>query len=321
MATAPPSGDVAVSGRFTPRPLRMIAVTVGWGACFAVIQYGLADAPPLWFAALRALLAGLALLAVGVVTRRPMPRPSHWPAIGLLGVVNVTLAFAAMFTAAHEAASGVASVLANAQPILIVIPAWLLYRERPDARIIAGLLVGFAGLVVVAVPGGVGEGALPAIGTAVAIAAGTLIARRLTGIDVVMLSAWQFLIGGAALAGWAALAEGPMAVRWAPGFILALGFLALIGTALTYLLWFAELFRAPLTAVSAWTMLTPVVGVLIGWVLLAERATPAQVAGISLVLIGLAVIMMPRRLGRPRERSRTPRSDTPRSRHGVDDVA
>ena len=278
-----------------PRPWRMLAVVTGWGACFVAIEFGMAFAPPLWFAALRALTAGVALLGVGLMSGRPMPRRRSWPTIGLLGAVNVTLAFAAMFVATGGLATGIAAMLSNAQPLLIILPAWVLYRERPDLRTIAGMLVGFAGLFAVAIPGGLGGGAVLALGAAVFTTAGTLIARRLTGVDLVMLSAWQFLLGGLLLAIWAGVAEGAPRIAWSLGFLGALAFLSLIGTAATYLLWFAEVQRAPLTAVTGWTMLTPVIGAAFGWILLGERFRPIQFAGIALVAAGMALILLRRK--------------------------
>lgn len=274
----------------------MLVVTIGWGACFVAISVGLRYAPLLWFAALRALLAGGALLAAGVLLRRPAPPRSSWAAVALLGIVNVAVAFAAMFAGTAGVSSGVAAVLANAQPILIVLPAWALFRERPDLRALGGLVIGFAGLTVAAIsPGSGTRGALLSIAAAGAITAGTLLARWLSDLDVVTLSAWQFLIGGVVLAGWAAAVEGPPAVSWTPQFVTALGFLALIGTAITYLIWFAELERAPLVTMSAWTMLTPVFGVLLSWLLLSEALSLQQAIGIALVLAALLVILLPRR--------------------------
>ena len=75
----------------------MLVVTAGWGGCFVAISYGLADAPLLWYAALRSLLAGAVLVADGLLTRRPAPPPRAWPGIAVLAAVNVAVAFAAMF--------------------------------------------------------------------------------------------------------------------------------------------------------------------------------------------------------------------------------
>ncbi|NHB84965.1 hypothetical protein G7085_11035 [Tessaracoccus sp. HDW20] len=56
----------------------MLWITAAWAACFVVIEWGLRDAPLLWYAALRALVAGLALLALGSIQHRP-PRAAHMP--------------------------------------------------------------------------------------------------------------------------------------------------------------------------------------------------------------------------------------------------
>lgn len=83
----------------------------------------------LWFAALRALVAGIALFALGRLQgRRPLRGRDAWLPAGALGVVNVTVAFAAMFRAVAELTTGTAAVVANAQPLLIVVPAWWLKR-------------------------------------------------------------------------------------------------------------------------------------------------------------------------------------------------
>ena len=75
-----------------PKPWRMLWITFAWGSCFLAIEIGLQDAPVLWFAALRAFVAGGALLAVAVVRRVPQPRGRRtWALIAVLGTVNVSV--------------------------------------------------------------------------------------------------------------------------------------------------------------------------------------------------------------------------------------
>ncbi|MFF7643957.1 EamA family transporter [Streptomyces canus] len=279
-----------------PRPARMLAIAVAWGACFLLISWGLRDAPPLWFAALRALLAGAALLAAAAFTahRRGggvrIRGAGTWSLIGLLALMNVTVAFGAMVAAASGTTTGVASVLGNAQPLLVVLPAWWLFGERPRPVEVAGVALGFGGLVMVAAPSGAGRGAGLALAAAAAIAAGSLLARRLAGVDLLALGAGQFLLGGAVLAVAAAATEGPPHISFTPRLVTALAVLALAGTAFPYVLWFAELRRAPLTAVAAWTLLVPVVGVALGAVVLGEGITLAALGGDALVVASLALV-------------------------------
>ncbi|MCB2176413.1 MAG: DMT family transporter [Actinomycetales bacterium] len=236
----------------------MVGITAALAACLVAIEWGLRDAPVLWYPTMRALLAGAALLALGAVQHRPGPSGARdWARITVLGLVNVTLAFATMFASVAGLATGTAAVLANAQPLLIVLPAWWLFGEKPSVRIAVALSVGFTGLVLVAVPGGGGSGAGLALLSAAAITAGTLLSRRLGHLDVMMFTGWHLLIGGAALAALAAAVEGAPVIAWTPRFILLLLFLGLLGTAGTTVAWFVEARRSRLDVLTTWTFLTP----------------------------------------------------------------
>lgn len=266
----------------------MLWISATWGACFVAIRWGLRDASVLWFATFRAAIAGVALLALASVQRRPRPAGrTTWALIALLAVVNTSIAFAAMFAGVSGLATGTAAVLANAQPLLILLPAWWFYGERLTPRLAFALPVGFAGLVVVAVPGGGGSGAGLSLLAAAAITGGTLLARRIADADVVQVAGWHFVIGGAGLAVAASAVEGVPDVRWTPRFVAVLGFLALVGTALAFWAWFAETRRSSLGQLAAWTFLTPVFGAGFGAVLDGERPDRWTSAGLALVLVSL----------------------------------
>lgn len=293
----PPTVASAVQGGDLrrPKPVRMLWITFAWGSCFLAISVGLADAPPLWFAALRALIAGGALLLAAGLRREPTPRGARtWLLITVMGVVNVAVAFGAMFGGLSGLSTGAASVLANAQPLLIVLPAWWIYKERLSARTMAAMGTGFAGLLAVAVPSGGGTGAWLSLAAAVAITAGTLISRQLKA-DILPVIAWHFVIGGAALALTAGLTEGAPAINWSPEFIGILLYVSLIGTAAAFLGWFTEVRHCRLDTVSAWTFLVPVFGILLSMVVLGERQNAWSLAGMVLVLVSMLVLVLPRR--------------------------
>lgn len=276
-----------------PKPLRMLWITFAWGSCFLAIQIGLNDAPVLWFAAMRGLIAGGALVAVAGLRRAPMPRGRRtWVLITVLGVVNVSVAFAAMFGGLVGLSTGAASVLANAQPLLILLPAWWIYKERGSRRTLVAMGVGFAGLLAVAVPSGVGTGAWLSLTAAVAITAGTLISRQVKG-DVLQVIAWHFVIGGAVLAVAAWLVEGPPAINWHARFISVLLYVALVGTAAAFLGWFTEVRNCRLDAVTAWTFLVPVFGILLSVLILGERQTFWGIGGMVLVVISMMFLVRP----------------------------
>ena len=279
--------------------MRMLWITAAWGACFIAIQWGLRDAPLLWYAALRALVAGGALLALAGIQRRPAPVGTRaWTLIAALGLINVTVAFAAMFGGVAGLATGTAAVLANAQPLLILLPAWWLYGEAVTPRTVIALVIGFTGLVVVALPGGGGSGAALSLLAAAAITGGTLLSRRLQGLDLIVATAWHLLVGGAALAVLAVVVEGPPAINWTPRFTLSLAFLSLVGTAATTVAWFTEALRSRLDALSTWTFLTPVFGIALAAVVLGERPEAWTAGGLAAVLVAMLVALTPGRRSR-----------------------
>lgn len=266
------------------------------------IEWGLRDAPVLWFAALRGLVAGVALLLLAGAQRRPAPRGLRvWGQITLLGLVNGTVAFAAMFAGVAGLATGTAAVLANAQPLLIVLPAWWLYGEALSPRTVMAMVFGFVGLVLVAMPGGGGDGAVLSLTAAAAITAGTLLSRRLGGLDVIVTTGWHFVIGGVAGAVLAAAVEGAPLIAWTPRFVAVLGLLSVVGTAAAFVVWFTEVQRSRLDQLSAWTFLTPVVGIALAALVLGERPDGWTAAGLVTVLVALWIILRP-----SRRRTRSP---------------
>lgn len=286
----------------------MLWITAAWGACFVAIEWGLRDAPLLWFAALRAVVAGAALLALAGLQHRPGPTGRRaWGLLTVLGLVNVTVAFAAMFAGVAGGAAGTAAVLANAQPLLILLPAWWMFGERLSLRTAAALVVGFAGLVLVALPGGGGRGAALSLLAAAAVTAGTLLSRRLAGQDLVTATAWHLLIGGAGLVLLAAAVEGAPVISWTPRFIVSLLFLALVGTAATTVAWFTEARHSRLDTLTTWTFLTPVLGIALAALALGERPGGWTTVGLAAVLIAMwAALHPPRRTPAPAVRVARP---------------
>lgn len=166
---------------------------------------------------------------------------------------------------------------------------------RSSPRTAAALLVGFSGLVLVAVPGGGGSGAALSLLSAAAVTAGTLLSRRLTGLDLVTATAWHLLIGAAGLMMLAAAVEGSPVIAWTPRFVLSLAFLALVGTAATTVAWFAEARRSRLDTLTAWTFLTPVLGIALASVALGERPGGWTAVGLLAVLAAMWITLRPPR--------------------------
>jgi drug/metabolite transporter (DMT)-like permease len=278
---------------------RLVAVMVLWAACFPLITIGLDLSPHLAFAAMRAALAGACLLAVASFLGRPFPQGLRsWALIGLVGLGATSLGFFGMFHAAEFISPGLATVIANAQPLLAAVLAYLLLGERLTAVGTSGLAIGLGGITAIAWPGlasgvfedftlGIGYVTLAALG----VALGNIGIKRLTGkIDAVMAMGLQMLIGAAPLAIASVLTEDLAALRCSLEFVFLLLVLAIFGTALPFWLWFTSLERVELNRANAFTFLVPILGLVIGASLFGERLDVIQAAGIVLVIAGIALV-------------------------------
>jgi drug/metabolite transporter (DMT)-like permease len=159
--------------------LVIVAVVLAWGSTFAAIKVGLEAAPPILFAGLRALIGG-AVMAVLAGFRSGPPRlAANARDYSVLTVLNVVAFFGLQTLGLLELASGLAAVLTYLQPVLVGVIAWRLLGESMTPAKVAGLLLGFAGIVVVSAGAFAGHvsglGVGYAAGGAVAWALGTIV--------------------------------------------------------------------------------------------------------------------------------------------------
>ena len=273
-----------------------LAVAVAWGVCFVLLGTLVRAGDPLLLAAVRALLGG-GVLAGAVVwrggPRRLLEAGAGWRVMTLLALLNGSIALGAMFLAAGRADVAAETVVGNAQPILLAVAGAVLFEERAGRRAALGIALGAAGVLLVAAWSRAEE-AEP-IGLALALlstsapAAGTVLMRRLVGrVDLLVVTAWQFLAGGAILLALAAIVEEPLVVRLSGSDVLALAFLGVVGTGLSYLVWFGLLERVPLAHLGSALYLVPIAGVTAD-VLAGGRVGLSAITGLAMMLAGVAI--------------------------------
>ena len=133
--------------------LKIVFTMVLWALCFPVIVAGLEYAPHLTFAAMRAAPAGIILTLLALVLGRPFPRGWRvWMTLSGAGLGATSLGFLGMFHAAEFVSPGLATVIANTQPLLAAVLAALWLGEKLSIRGGSGLFAGFAGIVLIALP-------------------------------------------------------------------------------------------------------------------------------------------------------------------------
>ncbi|GAA3759971.1 hypothetical protein GCM10022379_29890 [Micromonospora maritima] len=267
---------------------------VTWGTTYLVTAELLPADRPLWSGAVRALPAGLLLLAL---TRR-RPHGLWWGRAALLGALNIGAFFPLLFVAAYRLPGGTAAVLGAVQPLLVVALTVALLRDRPGRPALLAAVAAPAGvgLVVLRPDAGLDPLGLAAglAGTA-AMAAGLVLTRRWgrpSGVGTLAVTSWQLVAGGLLILPVAAVAEGAPPAPDGPA-LLGYAWLGLVGTALAYVLWFRGAARLPATRVSVLGALSPLTAATLGWLALGETLGPTQLAGFAVAVAAMVLGQLP----------------------------
>ncbi|CAM5454109.1 Integral membrane protein OS=Streptomyces glaucescens OX=1907 GN=SGLAU_12120 PE=4 SV=1 [Streptomyces glaucescens] len=252
---------------------------VSWGTTYAVTTEFLPPDRPLFTAVLRALPAGLVLLALA----RVLPRGIWWGKAAVLGALNIGAFFPLLFLSAYRLPGGMAAVVGSVGPLFVIGLSALLLGRRPATRSVLTAIVAAFGvsLVVLKAAGSLDAlGVLAALGSTASMSVGTVLTQRWgrpDGVGPLALTGWQLTAGGLLIAPVAFLAEGaPPALDGAAvgGYV----YLALANTAVAYWLWFRGIGRLTATQVTFLGPLSPLTAAVVGWAAL-DRDADAGAAG------------------------------------------
>lgn len=304
--------------------LRIAAVTaiapISWGTTYLVTSELLPPGRPLLAAVLRALPAGLLLLAI----TRTLPVGGWWLRSLVLGTLNIGAFFAFLFLAAYRLPGGVAATMGAIGPVLVAVLASLLVGEALTVRRVVAGFAGVAGVALIVLQADArldAVGVVAALAGAVSMSLGSVLskrwgrpdagrrigARRRTNPDAdptaasgssvsgLALTAWQLVAGGLVLVPVLLIVEGLPSAAPAAAAIGGYAYLSLVGTALAYTLWFRGIAALPVGSVSFLGLLSPVVAVLAGVVVLGEGLSPGQLLGIAVVAGSLILVFTARR--------------------------
>ncbi|MCP2276859.1 DMT family transporter [Nocardia amikacinitolerans] len=268
--------------------LALTALTpIVWGSTYAVTTEFLPPDRPLFTALMRALPAGLVLLAL----TRTLPRGMWVGRAAALGVLNIGAFFPLLFLAAYRLPGGVAGVLGAVAPMFALVFATGVLNERPTGRKVLAGVIGVFGVALVVLRA---TAQLDTIGViaglvgAASMALGTVLTKRWgrpEGVGPLAMTGWQLTAGGLFILPLAALIEGaPPAMdgRAVGGYL----YLGVIGTAAAYWLWLRGIAKVPATSVAFLGLLSPVSAAVIGWVALGEALTGLQILGMVIALGG-----------------------------------
>lgn len=294
--------------------IALSTVYVVWGSTYLAIRVGVRHFPPLLFAGFRYVIAGVLLYPIAIRVRARgsrlgsksdghktyvRPNARAWLACAIVGILLLFGGNGGVTYAERSLPSGFAALLVATVPVWMVLFARPLQGARISPRALAGLVVGLAGVAALVGNSVTGPGHLIDVGIVLcgagSWALGSVSSSRLPlPSDLMQAAAMEMLLGGVALLLLGACTGEITQLHWSEipvaGWI-ALAYLVIPGSIVAFTAYGYALERLPLTTVSTYAYVNPVVAVLAGAVFLAERLSWSEAVGGVLVVTAIFIIL------------------------------
>ena len=299
---APPSPPPGT--RAQPPTAGLVAVALGavyvlWGSTYLGIRVALDAIPPYTLGAIRFLIAGPLMYAIVVRVSRPATRPTarQWAAQALVGVLLLGVGNGGVILAEQHIPSGLAALLVATVPLWMALMGGVFLGEPFSRRAVVSVTLGFAGVVLLIRPGGAAS--VPVL-LAVLISPftwslGSLYARRAPRPDNPLLGAGMQMSAAGVVFAVAALIAGE---PWGNGGIhptahavLGLAYLIAFGSLVGYTAYAWLLQVAPVSLVSTYAYVNPLVAVLLGAVFLGEAISARVLVGGGIIAVAVALLL------------------------------
>ena len=301
MTTQParePAPIRAVSRPWLPWQVAFIILAGIWGCSFFFIKVGLEGLNPVQVAFGRCLIGAITLVAIATLSRTRLPRTaSTWRHLFVMAALMNVVPFILFSYGETQVSSILAGIINGATPLSTLAVVLMAFpEEEPTPSRVVGLLIGFAGiLVVVGIWNGLGSGQLPGVLACVGAIAGYGVSfpygrRHLSGLadGPVSLATGQILAAALLLLPLVLLSGGTTGPI-TPGIVFSMIGLGALGTGVAYVLNYRIVAAAGATTASTVTYLTPLVAILVGLAFLNEPLSWNEPIGGLVVILGVAV--------------------------------
>ncbi len=292
-------------------PILLVTPFFLWGTAMVAMKGVMPHTTPLFMATIRLIPAGILVLIVAAIIKRPQPQGwKAWAWILLFALVDGTLFQGFLAAGLVRTTAGLGSVMIDSQPLAVALLSAWLFKERIGAIGICGLIVGVLGISCIGLPvewlsqfvaspltsqfdleALFNHGEWLMLLAALSMAVGTILIPFITKyVDPIVATGWHMIIGGIPLAigsfylesnQWAALTG----ADW-----LSVAYSTVFGSAIAYGLFFYFAAQGNLTSLSSLTFLTPVFALLFGSLFLGETLDLLQWCGVSLTLVSILFI-------------------------------
>ncbi|OGO55017.1 MAG: hypothetical protein A2Z32_13675 [Chloroflexi bacterium RBG_16_69_14] len=289
-----------------------VILGLAWGSSYLFIKIAVDDFGTFTLIALRLGIGAAFLWTVARLSHVTFPRePRLYGHLVVMAIVNIVFPFALITWAEQSVDSAVASILNSTVPLwVIIIAPFFLHDEPIRVNGLVGLAVGFLGVVVLTSRGLTGvssdlAGEIALLGSSLCYAIGGVYARRnVRGVRPMIPAVIQVTFALVITATIALLFEHPLDSRPAPDAVFAVVWLGLLGSGLAFVLYFRLLSRWGATRTSMVAYLLPIVGIVLGFLVLGEPIDARLILGTVLVVAGVGLVNS--RFGRRRLFGRVP---------------
>lgn len=282
------------------KTLAWIALTalapIIWGSTYIITSELLPDGAPFTAAVIRCLPVGIVLILLS----RYLPLKSQWLKLIVLSALNIGCFQALLFIAAYRLPGGLAAVIGAIQPLIVLGLSWLMLKKSPPKlSLLAGVSAVMGMVMLMIAPmlehGLVWDelGVLAAFLGAFSMGLGTYFSRhwhdQSPSIPLIAFTGWQLALGGLMLVPLAWFVD-PVLPPLTGLQVSAYAYLAIVGTLLTYLLWFKGVRQLPPAAVSSLGLLSPISAIVLGWVFLDQRIEGWAMVGLVVVIVSILMV-------------------------------
>jgi len=269
-----------------------------WGSTWLAIKVGLGSLPPLTFAGIRFIIASGLLLTYALAKKIEFPRDKgSWQVMLFLSLTQITVPYALTFWGEQYMTAGLTSLLFATLPFFVVVFAHFMIPGEPvSAWKLMGMLVSFVGVTIIFSRELMSTSNSFWGGVAVIVGAGTAACANVVGkkysesINSTVNVVVQLGVGAVLLTAAGVALERGLPLSFGGTSIFAILYLAVAGSVFGFLALYWLFTRMEVTRISLFTFITPIVAVLLGWLMLGERVDPNVAVGGSLILVGVVLV-------------------------------
>ncbi|MFM8833944.1 MAG: DMT family transporter [Cytophagales bacterium] len=280
--------------------LALAAVCIIWGTTYLGLRIGVTQFPPFLFSIIRFLTAGPILILVVLLTRA-----APWPDRKVLfnqavsGLFMVTLGISMVGWAEMYISSGVAAIICSMMPIwTVLINVFFTKDEQPNGLIVLGLVTGLTGIILI-----FGEhlsefsnsnyllGIVLTFAANLCWAIGSIwIKKKNSNSNPFLNAGLQMLFGGIFLMPFTLLLDDYSRINWNAPVVYSLAYMSLVGSVAAYACYSYAIKKLPMTLVSLYAYINPIVAVLLGWLVLDEKLNLRIALAIVVTIAGIYIV-------------------------------